>query len=388
MLAALILFSASVVRADAVLTITNAEMSPRFPNPGNQVTLRVTVKNIGEDAIPFRTSLGVEFYSSTRTGQRTGGESIQAIPMYTENIAPLEPNQTQVISATAKLNKRGFHTAFVILHHEALPMDKVRFENGSRNIIFEVSPPSDLALERIYLNHQGRLIIRMYNAGNKIPNEQYNNSNISVRAGGDQYLIPLRKAAPKTIQNAAKPGIPGVFTRHTFKWPMTGQSGFKLNPAEKTKVEVTVDYNQSINDAKQQNNTIKQELGGGPDLVVCFKKDNHNKPHRYATYYPEIKNIGYATAPPSRLRFWIEGKGASNYGVPKLEPGMSYKGGFRRVYWVNVGNRKFRLTADFAKAVNEFDEYNNIIEGVIMVGDYGFNSKTLCSDSPGMTGFN
>ncbi len=66
--------------------------------------------------------------------------------------------------------------------------------------MFYVSRPADLVLESVGLNHAGRLILRMYNAGAAIPDEHFQTSGISVKAGGNTYKIPLRTAAKKTLQ--------------------------------------------------------------------------------------------------------------------------------------------------------------------------------------------
>jgi hypothetical protein len=274
-----------------------------------------------------------------------------------------------------------------VIISEGYTINQLRVVAGVGKKMFYVSRPADLVLESVGLNHQGRLILQMYNAGAAIPDEHFQTSGISVKVASGIYKIPLSKAAPKTLQLAGKSGVLGIPIRHTFLWPATGESGFVLSPTLQHKVEATLDYNQSILDNKRFNNTKTVWVGGKPDLVVCFKKFNHNKPNQNAYYPPVVKNIGYASSTPSKLRFWIENDGVKTYNIPALAPGEEYKGVQRRVYWIRVKSHKFRLTADNNNDVAELIESNNIIEGIITVGKYGNNSQTLCSDAPGMTGF-
>ncbi|NNE99515.1 MAG: hypothetical protein HKN25_10900 [Pyrinomonadaceae bacterium] len=382
------LFSVANVQAEAVLTVVKAEIVPDFPQPGGYVKVNFTVRNIGDSAVPGRASLGVDIYSCNKNGARVSGDNVKAIPWYTNNINPLPPSASQVISVSVKLNKEGYHTASAVIISEGYTIDQLRVVEGDNKKMFYVSRPADLVLESVRLNHQGRLILRMYNAGAAIPDEYYETSRIRVKVASGTYTMPLRRAAGRSIQLPGKSGFMGIPKRHTYTWKPTGESGFTLPPNLQHKVEANIDYNQSILDNKRFNNSKTVWVGGKPDLVVCFKKFNHNRPHRNAWYPPVVKNIGYARSKASRLRFWIKDDGTKTYRIPPLDPGQEYKGVRRRVYWIRTKSHRFRLTADFGKDVDELAETNNIIEGVITVGKYGNNSRTLCSDAPGMTGWN
>ncbi len=386
--ALILLYGVSQALAGAVLTITKAEIVPDFPQPGSYVTAKFTIKNIGDQAVPGVSSLGVEIFSSTKNGNRVSGDFVTAIPWYTNNINPLPPNASQVISTVATMNKEGYHIASAVIISEGYTSEQMRVVAGENKKLFYVSRPADLVLENVSLNHQGRLILRMYNAGAHIPDEYFQSSGISVKADGNTYKMPLNKAAPRTLQLAGRAGVFGIPVRHKYIWKATGESGFTLSPSLQHKVEVVLDYNQAMLDNKRFNNTKTVWVGGKPDLVVCFKKFNHNKAHRNAFYPPTVKNIGFARSNPSKLRFWIKDDGVKTYSIPALDPGEVYKGVQRKVYWIRTKSHRFRLTADFNKNVEELDESNNIIEGRITVGKYGVNSPIKCSDKPGMTGWN
>ncbi len=387
-LATVLLIASIPIRAEAVLTITKIEIVPDFPQPGGYVMAKFTVKNIGDRAVPGRTSLGAEIYSCKKNGVRIAGDNVKIIPWYTNNINSLPPNASQVISKSVRLNKEGYHTVSAVILSEGYTLNQLRVVEGENKKLFYVSRPADLVLESVGLTHQGRLVLRMYNAGATIPDEHFQASGISVKTPSGTYKIPLEKAAKKTLQLEKKRGVLGIPIRHNYIWKSTGESGFTLPPNLQHKVEVNLDYNEAILDNRRFNNKKTVWVGGKPDLVVCFKKYNHNKPHRNAYYPPVVKNIGYATSARSKLRFWIKDDGVKTYNIPPLAPGQEYKGVQRRVYWIRVKSHRFRLTVDKNNDVDELVESNNIIEGIITVGKYGNNSATLCSDAPGMRGFN
>ncbi len=370
-----------------MLTITGAEVVQKFPRPGGNITVKFTVKNIGDQTAPGQTSLGVEMYSANKNGARISGDFVKAIPWYTNNINSLSPDQSQTISATARLDREGRHTALAVIISEGYSQQQLRIVNGTFKKSFSVVNPADLVLERVGLNHQGRLILRMYNAGAAIPDEHFQTSGISVKVASGTYKMPLRDAAPKLLQLAAKPGFLSVGRRFNYRWAATGTSGVVLSPTLQHKVEVILDYNRSIYDTRRANNTRTVWVGGKPDLVVCFKKFNHNRAHRTAIYPPVVKNIGYARSGRSKLRFWIKDDGVKTYSIPPLDPGEEYRGVQRKVYWVRVKRHRFQLTVDKNGEVDELIEGNNIIQGLIIVGKYGIMSPIRCSDAPGMTGW-
>lgn len=142
------------------------------------------------------------------------------------------------------------------------------------------------------------------------------------------------------------------------------------------------------NNFKEKYFKVEQQY---PDLVVCMKKYNHHKhASRRYTYPPKVKNIGNAPSQPTNLRFYVEGKGTKTYNIPALQPGEVYSGVQRKIYWVKKGTRKFQLSIDDKKAVDEgrSGERNNIINGKIFVNKYAPQHdeyyRTQCSDAPGM----
>ncbi|NNE66381.1 MAG: hypothetical protein HKN33_07420 [Pyrinomonadaceae bacterium] len=373
--------------ATAILKIEKAEVSPRFPKPNQLVKITFTLKNIGDLPMPGVLSLGVDVYSSNVQGNQVPGDYIKAIQWYENNIRALRPNETQKITAEAYLRKEGMHTAYAVIINETIAQEKIQIINGNYKHKFMVTNPADLVLDSIAVNYRGRLILRMHNAGAKIPGQHYNSSEIRVNTTGVMRRIPLHKAAPSMIKLAGN-SMPGVTPRYTFVWPATGPYGLRLDPKKVNKVQVTLDYNQKIHDGNRTNNGRKEQLGGKADLVVCFKKYIHSKPHKYSTYRPHVVNIGHATAPASKIRFWIEGRGASMYGVPELPAGARYTGAYRKLWWAApVGSRKFRLTVDYQKKVDELMENNNRIDGTVIVGEYGVQADWKCSNQPGMTGY-
>jgi hypothetical protein len=122
-----------------------------------------------------------------------------------------------------------------------------------------------------------------------------------------------------------------------------------------------------------------------PDLVVCFKKNNHFSSAQQVSLPPKVKNFGGAASTPVNLSFWIDAKATEIYTIPVIAPGGEYLG-VQRTLWMGSGAR-FSLTVDSSGVLTEVHENNNVIEGYISVGQYGSNSQTLCSDQPGMTGW-
>jgi hypothetical protein len=385
----LLLILVITVPAGAVLKITKAEIIPDFPQPEGYITAKFTVKNIGDRAVPGQSSLGVEIFSSGRNGSRIAGDFVKAIPWYSNNINPLPPNASQVISAVAKLNKEGYHTASAVIISEGYTIDQLRVAEGINKKVFYVSRPADLVLESIRLNQQGRLVLGIYNAGAAIPDEHFQTAMIQVKVAAGIFTVPLGNNATKLLQKPHRRGFPGIIAeRVNYIWPATGANGIVLSPTLQNKVEANIDYNQGILDNKRFNNKKTVWVGGKADLVVCFKKFNHNRPNRNAYYPPVVKNIGYARSKASKLRFWIKDDGVKTYNIPPLDPGQEYRGVQRRVYWIRVKSHRFHLIADYTNTVEEIGENNNIIEGTITVGKYGNNSPIRCSDAPGMRGWN
>lgn len=392
-LAAIFLFTAVTVQAEPVITITGAEISPQFPEPGDQVTASFTVKNVGDLTTTCPpVTLAMDIYSSTEYGNPDTGDFV-AIPP--EDIGTLLPNQEVAISATVPLNHEGRHTASAVINNEFCQLGEMPVLERYLRKSFHVTRPADLVMDGFKLNREGRLVLTMHNAGAAIPDDHFQASTIRVKIGANTYTHYLRNADPSgRLKKANRPGF--GLNRVRYVWPATGPHGIVLPRAEKHKIEGTVDHNNSVNDHRRSNNTKVNFVGGLPDLVVCFKKFNHSPGGKHSWYSPVVKNIGNARSGTANLRFYIQNKGGTNHSIPTIPAGGEYTGIKRKIYWAKRGNHTFKLNVDNQHKVDELHENNNIINGNICVGPWwpgkfdrcGLASETMCSDAPGMADTN
>jgi hypothetical protein len=384
-LAAVFLFTTVTAKAEPVITIVGAEISPQFPQPEGLTAVDVTVQNIGDLITPDFMSLVIDVYSTDEVGDRIEGDSFLGIGYNSGNIEALEPGQLQTISVAVPLRHEGRYRTYGIIHTDRYTIDEVRPFNATLSRYFHVTRPADLVMDGSWLNSEGRLVLSMHNAGAAIPDDYFQESTITVNIGTNTYTQRLATADP--TGRLRRPAFPGINNnnRVSYVWPAGGPDGVVLPRTERHKVEATVDFNHSINDRRRSNNTSVNYVGGKPDLVVCFKEP-YSTAGRFNWYSPFVKNIGNARSGPANLRFYLENKGGTNHSIPSLPAGGKYYGIDRRVFWAVRGSRTYKIKVDSRDEVDELYEFNNRIEGRLCVGPVYPNfsvcgiSQPRCSD--------
>ncbi|MBP1749705.1 MAG: hypothetical protein H6Q52_2244, partial [Deltaproteobacteria bacterium] len=118
------------------------------------------------------------------------------------------------------------------------------------------------------IDSEGRIVLRMHNDGNPIPDRDFDISYVKVKVldTGVEKNIKLKDMDPAGI---LKRGDPSPFgsggkTYLNFTWPNTGYDAIKLEPGKNYIVEVAVDYNAQIRDSKRANNTKTVTLTYNP----------------------------------------------------------------------------------------------------------------------------
>jgi hypothetical protein len=386
-LAAVFLFTAVSAKAEPVITIAGAEISPQFPEPRSFTTISVTVQNIGDLITPDNMSLVIDVYSIGEDGYIIEGDRITGIGYASGNIDALDPNQQQIISATIPLEHEGPHIVYANIHADRYTADEIGTFNSQLREIFHVTRPADLIMEGSRLNNDGQLVLTMHNAGAAIPDEYFQASTITVNIGTNTYTQRLATADP--TGRLGRPATPIFNNRVSYVWPAGGSDGIVLPVLDRHEVVATVDTNHRINDHRRSNNTRVNHVGGKPDLVVCFREPDSSTAGRFNEYSPFVKNIGNARSRPVNLRFYLENKGGTNHTIPSLPAGGKYYGIDRRVYWAVRGNRIYKLKVDSRDEADELYEYNNRLEGSLCVGPVPPNfsrcglpdlPQTRCSD--------
>jgi len=117
--------------------------------------------------------------------------------------------------------------------------------------------------------------------------------------------------------------------------------------------------NETNNTSVTQHYTIR-----APDLVACINT-NYNIRINVREHIPvEVRNVGTAPSPATRVCTRISHRGKKCYDVPPLGPGRSHTVQ-RSERWISVGSRGYWAEVDPDHRVTEINEGNNHIDGVL-----------------------
>lgn len=245
----------------ADLVVSNVRITPEHPRAKkDMITIEVTVKNAGPGPLPKVCSLAMDLSNMDTHPDYTN----HIIPWYTNNIPTLAPGAEVKISKTITIPYPGTYKLGLIIITEGLQVGDENPVNNRHHMTFVASRPpdaSDLVLDSVALNKEGRIVLRMHNGDDPIPDEDFNSSYVRVKVdNGLNKTIFLRDMDPTGVlkKGSAFPsgsGLPGGGTTHlVFTWPNSGPDGIKLDPGHAYIVEVTLDYNGRVRDSNRSNN--------------------------------------------------------------------------------------------------------------------------------------
>jgi hypothetical protein len=245
------------------LKVIALNVNPKTPSVGGgTITIKITVKNQGTAATSAPCSLTMSVFSVDENGTQIPGNSLMAhIPGYTNNIPILGPGQKHVITKYLNLHHPGRNKIEGVINTESLtPGEESNNQNNYYKHYFTMKPkaaPADLVLHDIKVTPDGRIKIRMSNAGKAIPDYAFDRAWVKATViGSSPYRqLHLKDMDPKGVLK--KPGVPSGAPGKkyvTFIWPSTGTQGIKLTPGYSYSVEVILDCFPAIIDADRSNN--------------------------------------------------------------------------------------------------------------------------------------
>ncbi len=245
----------------ADLVVSNVRITPEHPRARkDMITIEVTVKNAGPGALPKVCSLAMDLGNMDTHPDYTN----RIIPWYANNIPALAPGAEVKISKTITIPYPGTYKLGIIIITEGLQAGDENPVNNRHQMTFVASKPpdaSDLVLDSVALNQEGRIVLRMHNSDDPIPDQDFHSSYVRVKVdNGLNKTIFLMDMDPSGIlkKGSTLPSggaFPGGGTTHLiFAWPNSGPDGIKLDPGHAYIVEVTLDYNGRIRDSNRSNN--------------------------------------------------------------------------------------------------------------------------------------
>lgn len=248
-----------LIKMRADLVISDIKITPDQPRAKqDMINFDVTVKNAGNGPTRKACSLGMHL-----SNQDTKPDySRQIIPWYTNNIPPLEPGkEVKIKSKTITILYPGRYKLGMVIITEGLQIGDENPQNNQKDIYFRATVPdiTDLVLDSVALDPEGRIVLRMHNDNNPIPDQDFDISYVKIKVldTGVEKNIKLKDMDPAGILKRGNP-TPSLFgsgkTYLNFTWPNTGYDAIKLEPGTACIVEVTVDYNAQIRDQKRANN--------------------------------------------------------------------------------------------------------------------------------------
>ena len=246
------------------LKVIALNVNPKTPSVGGgTITIQVTVKNQGNAATSAACSLTMSVFSVDENGYRIQGNSLMAaIPGYTNNIPILGPGQKHVITKYINLHHPGRNQIEGGINTESLqPGEESNPQNNYYKHYFTMKPkaaPADLVLHYIKATTDGRIQIKMSNAGKAIPDYAFGRAWVKATVVGSSphRQIMLKDMDPQGVlkKPGAPSGSPGV-KYVTFIWPDSGPQGIKLISGYNYSVEVILDCFPRIIDADRTNNS-------------------------------------------------------------------------------------------------------------------------------------
>ena len=189
------------------------------------------------------------------------------IPGYTNNIPILGPGQKHVITKYLNLHHPGRNKIEGTINTESLkPGEESNHQNNYYKHYFTMKPkaaPADLVLHYIKVTPDGRIKIKMSNAGKAIPDYAFDHAWVKATViGSSPYRqIHLKDMDPKGVLK--QPGVPAGTPGKKyvmFVWPDSGPQGIKLTSGYSYSVEVILDCFPSIIDADRSNNSMTVTL--------------------------------------------------------------------------------------------------------------------------------
>jgi len=245
------------------LKVIALNVNPKTPSVGGgTITIKITVKNQGTAATSAPCSLTMSVFSVDENGAQIPGNSLMAhIPGYTNNIPIIGPGQKHVITKYLNLHHAGRNQIEGVINTESLkPGEESNNQNNYYKHYFTMKPkaaPADLVLHSINVTPDGRIQIRMSNAGKAIPDYAFDRAWVKATVIGSSphRQILLKDMDPQGILK--KPGVPAGAPGQkyvTFIWPDDGPQGIKLTSGYSYSVEVILDCFPRIIDADRSNN--------------------------------------------------------------------------------------------------------------------------------------
>lgn len=243
------------------LKVIALNVNPKTPSVGGgTITIEVTVKNQGSAATSAACSLTMSVFSVDENGNRIPGNSMMAaIPDHTNNIPILGPGQKHVITKYRNLNHPGRNQIEGVINTESLkPGEESNHQNNYYKCYFTMKPkaaPADLVLHDIQVTPDGRIKIKMSNAGKAIPDYAFDQAWVKATViGSSPYRqLHLKDMDPNGVLK--KPSVPSGGKYVTFIWPDNGNQGIKLISGYSYGIEVILDCFPSIIDADRSNNS-------------------------------------------------------------------------------------------------------------------------------------
>jgi hypothetical protein len=246
------------------LKVIALNVNPKTPSVGGgTITIKVTVKNQGTAATSAACSLTMSVFSVDENGNRIPGNSLMAaIPGYSNNIPILGSGQKHVITQYINLHHPGRNQIEGGINTESLqPGEESNPQNNYYKHYFTMKPqaaPADLVLHDIKATPDGRVQIKMSNAGKAIPDYAFGRAWVKATViGSSPYRqILLKDMDPQGILK--KPGVPAGTPGKkyvTFIWPDSGSQGINLTSGYSYSVEVILDCFPRIIDADRTNNS-------------------------------------------------------------------------------------------------------------------------------------
>jgi hypothetical protein len=226
------------------------------------ITIRVTVKNRGTAPTSAKCHLTMSVISVNQSGMHISGNSLMAaIPGYTSNIPILGPKATCQITKTVTLHHAGRNVVEGVINTESLKAgEESNNQNNTYKSYFNVSPkppPADLVLHNVTLTPDGRIKLKMSNAGKAIPDYDFNRAWVKAQVAGSAHRqIHLKDMDPNGLLKL--PGVPAgtpgkIYVNYI--WPANGSQGVALLPGTSYSVQVTLDCFPKINDIYRANNS-------------------------------------------------------------------------------------------------------------------------------------
>ncbi|MFA5316446.1 MAG: CARDB domain-containing protein [Dehalococcoidales bacterium] len=313
----------------ADLTIDNIRWSPLNPSQGETVTITATVKNSGgHDA-------DASLLYCCINGTKIGTSRVSAIPAGG--------------SATASLTwpaELGTNTIRVVADHTSL-VPETSETNNDREVIFSGTRPVDLIINDInwsplnpFLNETMTITVTVKNqgSGQALASEVYFDIDGSHSETSSLPLIP-----------------PGGSANTTFTWQAgMGSHIFKAIADPANNIPESDDSN------NERQASFSATVIPKPDLVIRNLVWSPLKPcaGQAVTFTVTLANQGTASAPPSWIRFTVDGVQVKTVRIFTIPAGETWNESF--TWTASTGTHHIDFSADATQSILETDEANNV----------------------------